>query len=85
MTEYNETALIEALQQERVDDADDDGFRTVWDIVDALEDAGTPHSDTWVRQHLAKLKRKGRIEIRKVQRERLDGMLLHVPAYRVKD
>jgi DNA-binding transcriptional regulator PaaX len=44
----------------------------------------TGHCEKWIRAQLTRLKAAGRLEMVRVQRERLDGRMSPVMAYRMK-
>ena len=82
MSEMTEDALLEVLRAalEPGEGEDATGARTVRELAVALG-----CSEPQMRSRLKALKRTGQLVVVRVVRERLDGVLQRVPAYRYQE
>lgn len=78
--EFTEQELIDALEQARLDEANAAGALTMDELVKA-----TGRSKTTLRRELWSLKDADRLEVKRVKKQRIDGVWTVTTAYRVKE
>lgn len=77
--ELTESDLIAALLEARGEPGNADGALTMREIVQQ-----TQWGERRLQLKLEEMKRAGRIEVVRVEREALDGRLVRVPGYRLR-